>query len=807
MCDVMPGLNAPRDSAESLPESSELANMQESLWFEDRNGPPALSDTEMSKLDGVADEVEIQRLIAKGVIRPQQPEDRAGEMQKLSTKFVRTWRAKRKSNRAMQLRRSRLVAREYRWLDSTREGLFSPSTSSSIVRLLPLLFCIWRATRPEEQIVLATIDIKDAFLEVPQEHPVIAGLPSDYMGEGKFIFLKCIPGQRNGTTRWFDFYTNFLKEHLQVQSCSVCPAVMRTDGGPFLVHVDDNQVLCPMNWLQSVFIPILKSRFEISVEVAWRVGDQISFLKRLHTITETGIRITLSEQYALNMAKILGARPSDRAQTPDLAQFAGHDSTPLLSETDGSKFRSVVGIALYVSADRPDIAHAVRLLSSVMSKPTQMAWRAAVRLTQYLLNTATYALHLEPGEPGTSVLHGLIRPGCDLLETYTDADWAGTKANRRSIGCAVHLINGAVVHFATRTQRSISLSSMESEWYACVSGCCDSVYIREVWQFITGESCSMRVCLDNQSARAVGKRQGVPKQAKHIAGRLLWIQDYVKRGVFELAPVHTAYNLSDIGTKALSKSRLKALLYLHNFVQGDADERVGVDEYNDLVQQQLVRAQVRRVKSAVLRGNASNANLFMLMCTLMPLLGQASDSSDEFSLVSDVRTIPAYSGYGAAHLCIVFCLGILIPMIGWCLNWMFTATAHDDLPSANVTPTSNASVSEPACLRPPLSWDMPMLDDFVCNASLSLSEWGFERVCVWVVLLVLCFKLLFAKGLEPGNKRVNDKSVQCGLLLDGDIPLQVSVTKHGDCYHRISCGHVKGSGTVKQFRRCTDCFG
>ena len=100
-----------------------------------------------------------------------------------------------------------------------------------------------------------------------------------------------------------------------------------------------------------------------------------------------------------------------------------------------------------------------------------------------------------------------------------------------------------------------------------------------------------------------------------------------------------------------------------------------------------------------------------------------------------------------------------------------------------------------------------MLDDFVCNASLSLSEWGFERVCVWVALLVLCFKLLFTKGFEPGKKRVNDKSVQCNLLLDGDIPLQVSVTKHGDCYHRASCGHVKGSGTVKQFRRCTDCFG
>ena len=34
----------------------------------------------------------------------------------------------------------------------------------------------------------------------------------------------------------------------------------------------------------------------------------------------------------------------------------------------------------------------------------------------------------------------------------------------------------------------------------------------------------MRVLLDNQSARALAKRQGAAKQAKHIAGRLLWFR-------------------------------------------------------------------------------------------------------------------------------------------------------------------------------------------------------------------------------------------------------------------------------------------
>ena len=301
-----------------------------------------------------------------------------------------------------------------------------------------------------------------------------------------------------------------------------------------------------------------------------------------------------------------------KPQAPDLAEFSGHDTSQVLSEQQASKYRSVIGIALYVSADRPDIAHSARKLSSVMSRPTALAWRAAVRLTQYMLATSSYALHLEPGEPGTSMLHGCVSAGSDLMECYTDADWSGSKADRKSIGSATHCINGAVVYFATRTRRSVSLSSMESEWYACVSGCCDALFIREVWEFISGQSAVMHVLLDNQSARALAKRQGAAKQAKHIAGRLLWVQDYVKRGVFQVMPVSSAYNLGDIGTKALARARLRALMYMHNFIDAMSDERIGKFEFEQLQQQDYVKAQIKRVKKTVNSSTKMHANIFML---------------------------------------------------------------------------------------------------------------------------------------------------------------------------------------------------
>ena len=74
-------------------------------------------------------------------------------------------------------------------------------------------------------------------------------------------------------------------------------------------------ILCPLTWLHDTLVPLIKSRFQATVEIAYRFGDQISFLKRVHTLTETGMKIAISDQYAASMAKILEIR-GGTAQTP-----------------------------------------------------------------------------------------------------------------------------------------------------------------------------------------------------------------------------------------------------------------------------------------------------------------------------------------------------------------------------------------------------------------------------------------------------------------------------------------------------------
>ena len=93
-------------------------------------------DGKNQRLDSIADQVEIERLFGLHVLlEGTLPAD----AKCLSTRFVRTWREKKDdAGNAIWLRRSRLVAREYTWLQPDREALLSPASSNIATRILPI---------------------------------------------------------------------------------------------------------------------------------------------------------------------------------------------------------------------------------------------------------------------------------------------------------------------------------------------------------------------------------------------------------------------------------------------------------------------------------------------------------------------------------------------------------------------------------------------------------------------------------------------------------------------------------------------
>ena len=395
-----------------MSQLEEQAEGDERLWFPNTGREPVLSAQAMQELDMLADAVEVSRLVAKGVLREAGSQEDLSSMKTLSTKMVRTWRAKKKSGQPMYLRRSRLCAREFRWLDASKEGLFSPATSSDIVRLTPALFLSWKQTRPDIEYAIVSLDIKDAYLEVDQPEPVVSTIevrPGVHM---KFVFQKMVPGQREGSSRWFQHFVTFLSEHFAVSQCPECPAIIKLPEGPGMIHVDDSILLLPLQWALNVFLPVVRSRFQVTVEMAWKCGDEFSFLKRKHTILDDRIVIQQPPQYIEHMAAVLGVKPNNRQRVPCMQELRDKDTSELLSPSEASKFRAAVGTGLCISADRPDIGYTIRLLASSMASPTRQALRGLVKLVQYLLNTCNYATSICIGPPGSSKLLSSMDVDC-----------------------------------------------------------------------------------------------------------------------------------------------------------------------------------------------------------------------------------------------------------------------------------------------------------------------------------------------------------------------------------------------------------
>ena len=104
---------------------------------------------------------------------------------------------------------------------------------------------------------------------------------------------------------------------------------------------------------------------------------------------------------------------------------------------------------------------------------------------------------------------GKTRHGAEtfwLLETYTDADWSANKRHRRSISCAVHMVNGSFTFASSRTRRVVSLSSAESELHAMVSWCSDAIFIRRCLEFLSCTRVTHQQWTDTFSSKDVGPK-------------------------------------------------------------------------------------------------------------------------------------------------------------------------------------------------------------------------------------------------------------------------------------------------------------
>ena len=114
------------------------------------------------------------------------------------------------------------------------------------------------------------------------------------------------------------------------------------------------------------------------------------------------------------------------------------------------------------------------------------------------------------------------------IDTYTDANWASCETTRKSATGFVLCFFGAAVHYGSRTQATIALSSAESELYAMGTVAQESLYISNFIKEAIEVRTNIRIHTDSSAAKSIATRQGASKKAKHIELRRPFAQQLVK---------------------------------------------------------------------------------------------------------------------------------------------------------------------------------------------------------------------------------------------------------------------------------------
>ncbi|CAE7948885.1 unnamed protein product [Symbiodinium sp. KB8] len=363
---------------ESLWEEAEPED-PESEVLHDGEKPPEVTPEELLKLDLASDRHEVERLMQMGAIRHPKTSEDLSSYSRLTTKVVRDWR-----KRPTWVRRSRLVAREFKSWSPWTQDLFAPASSLAICHGLI-------AQAQALGLELTTLDVKDAYLNVPQKAPVVIEIDSRVFEEGPsrmvpFVLERLLPGQRVAAGEWFGFITGILKE-AGLESFPKEPTLFRGakegDMTSLVLHADDGLLAST-----SEARARLKAKLEEKVVVqfskpALQIGDEFEFLKRRYVSEQDGVVMFSNNKHLEGLVKALGAQTRFR-DTPADNTFLEKDTSQELPEAKARVFRECLGRLLYLSHSRPDVQFATCALASSMAKPTTGAMKKLCRTVGYL---------------------------------------------------------------------------------------------------------------------------------------------------------------------------------------------------------------------------------------------------------------------------------------------------------------------------------------------------------------------------------------------------------------------------------------
>jgi hypothetical protein len=389
------------------------------------------------------------------------------------------------------------------------------------------------------------MDAKNAFLNGRLEEDVYLRAPAGLrVPEGHCLKLKkAIYGLRQAPRVWYSELKSFFDSiNFQPSPADPCLFISQSEDWECFVHVyvDDMVIISPD---VDRFKKLITARFKM---------DDIGELKHLLGVKVDKIddkKIYLSQEAYLKKILIdhnlLNVRTTSVPMVPNTHLVK---STP--AERDqfaqiGVNYRRAIGMLMYLAVcTRPDIAFALSQLSQHLESPGITHWRAVVHLMRYLSGTKGHGILLD----GSS--------GADVLNVYSDADWANDTDDRHSYSGYIATFGNSVISWKSRKQPVVAASTTEAEYISLFEAGQEAKWFLTLLDSLKVKlSNKLTLFVDNQSAIALANNPMYQQRTKHIDIKNHWIREFIGEGKAETKYIPTNDQLADFLTKALAKKK------------------------------------------------------------------------------------------------------------------------------------------------------------------------------------------------------------------------------------------------------------
>ena len=439
--------------------------------------------------------------------------------------------------------KARYVARGFSQIyGADYDETYSPTTRFTSIRTL-----LQYATN--NQLVLHQMDVKGAYLNAPIDKDIYVQQPPGFVqtnnqNEPLTCHLKrSLYGLKQSGRNWHITLTDYLRS-VDFICNDIDPCMYtRKEGNKttiILFWVDDIIIAGPSTADIDKVKQLLENRFRMDDRgtLNWFLGIDFEHKDNTYTMSQ--------KRYIESLLSRFKMEECNAANTP------ADSNLQLTSNTEATNtsypYRQLIGSLIYLSmGTRPDICWVVSKLSQYLDKPSDEHITAAKRVLRYLKKTKHYSLTFSPSP--------------DPLHGYSDADWGGDHADRRSTTGYIFMYGKTPISWNSRKQPTVALSSTEAELMAITEATKEAAYLRKLFRSldITTDESTV-VYGDNLSALAMTKPSAKQHQrSKHMDIRYQYVRQQTE---VKYEHVSTDNNVADILTKPLASTRFKSIVDL-----------------------------------------------------------------------------------------------------------------------------------------------------------------------------------------------------------------------------------------------------